>query len=152
MPLITILGMPGNIREGYLLGLTDRIQTAVEKVPVLGIKGSEVSVFYPTDLQQKGLGEELIARIDGLFIKPERTPEVLAGLRAAVQDCLLTFACQSVPQCTYVETFIASMVKPEDCSVNRLRTELCPQCNGKGGFGSDSPCGACGGTGRQSGK
>jgi len=152
MPLLTILGMPPKTSQEDLVNLTKRIQAAVEKVPILGIRADAVSVFYQPDLQKEGLGEELIARIDGLFIKPERTAEVIAELRAAIQDCMLTYACKSVPQCTYVETFVASMVKPEDCTVNRLRTEFCPKCQGRGGWGSDTPCDACGGTGRKSGK
>ena len=111
--------MPGN--TGHLAELTQSIKTAVENVPTLGINGSEVSVFYPVDLEQEGLGEELIAEISLLFVKPERTNEVLTNLREAVTTCLQGFAFSYLSQCSYVETAITSMVMPEDCSSRRFK-------------------------------
>ena len=124
------------------MGLTDRLQTEIEEVPVLGINHDEVSIFYPNDFQQEGLGQELIARIDGLFIKPERTEEVITNLREAICNCLEEFALKHVPQCYYIEAFVASMVKPEDCSVRKL--DLCPTCNA-----GNVKCTDCGGVGRK---
>lgn len=118
MPVITIWGMPGN--TGHLAELTQSIKTAIENVPILGINSSDVFVFYPVDLLQEGLGDELNAQVNLLYILPERTSEVLQALRDAVIDCLQSFALDYLPQCTYVEVAIASMVKPEDCSVRRL--------------------------------
>jgi hypothetical protein len=150
MPFIRILGMPTDTKQVRLEMLTKAIQNAVSRVNVLDIPADAVYVFYPPDLQQKGLGEELIAMIEGLYIKEARTDDVLTDLRNSVCDCLAVFARACLPQCTNTEAFIASLVKQEDCSV-RNPTEpwdRCPDCRGRGGSGSDEPCGTCKGTGK----
>jgi len=120
MPVITILCMPTWTGQDKLDFLTERIQEAVAAVPILGIPEEEVFVFYQPNLQQRGLGEELIAKIEGLYQKPERTVEVLRDLQEAVCDCLRRFARAELPQCTCVEAFVNTMIPPEHCTIVQL--------------------------------
>lgn len=150
MPFVRILGMPSDTPQDRLESLTEAIQIAVASVPVVNIPANVVYVFYQPDLQQKGLGEELIAMIEGLYIKPERTEDVLKSLRDAICDSLVDHARAYLPQCTNTEAFIASTVKQEDCSVRNPKDawDRCPDCKGRGGWGSDNPCSTCKGTGK----
>lgn len=120
MPYITILGMPTGTEQDKLEALTELIQQSVAEVPVLDIPANEVFVFYQPDLQEAGLGEELGAKIEGLYQKPERTVEVLRELQEAVCDCLKQFASAELPQCTCVEAFINTMIPPEHCMIVEL--------------------------------
>lgn len=122
MPVVTILCMPTRTEQDKLDFLTERIKEAVAAVPILDIPGEEVFVFYQPDLQQRGLGEELIAKIEGLYQKPERTSEVLRNLQVAICDCLKRFARAELPQCTSVEAFINTMIPPEHCTIIDLES------------------------------
>jgi hypothetical protein len=52
--------------------LVGRLQEATSHhIPDLA--RAQVSVFFPMDLLQKGIGEEIIIFVDGLLKKPERT-------------------------------------------------------------------------------
>lgn len=148
MPYIRILGMPDDVDQEALRQLTMKIQEAVGGVEGFDAPQSEAFVFYSPDLQKAGLGEELIAMIEGVFVKPERTPAVLESLRVAVNGCLESFALYSLPQCERTETFISSMVSPSECTMSDLKEIRCPSCGGRGG-GSDECCSFCGGSGRK---
>ena len=113
--------MPDGISQYELTQLTKAIQEAVAEVPVLNVPANEVFVFYPPDLLKFGLGEELGAKVDGLFIKPDRTAEVLSHLADAICGQLEVFAKVHLPDCTLVEAFIASMIPPERCTIVELR-------------------------------
>lgn len=120
MPFITILGMPTGMDQSKLEALTKMIQESISLIPILDVPANEVFVFYQPDMQEAGLGEELGAKIEGLFQKPERTIEVLRSLQEAVCNCLRQFAQATLPQCTLVEAFINTMIPPEHCTIIEL--------------------------------
>jgi len=120
VPFITILGIPTSIEQDKLEALTGLIQQSVATVPILDIPADEVFVLYQPDLQEAGLGEELGAKIEGLFQKPERTTEVLQNMQSVICDCLRQFAEAELPQCTCVEAFVNTMIPPEHCTIVAL--------------------------------
>ena len=76
MPIIKVWCLP-HLDEERLRYLYKKIVDAVEGVSELGIKGqSAITVLFPKDSMEFGLGEEIIIEVTGLFNKPERTFEV----------------------------------------------------------------------------
>jgi len=120
MPMIQIIGMDPNVSSAELEALVERIQIKVADLPVFMIPESEVFVFFPKDLLSEGLGEELIAEIKGLYIKQERTKEVLSTMRRAIKDELKKFTLASLPQCRSVEVFIGQMIEPDELEMQEI--------------------------------
>lgn len=70
MLVLVIYGMPnippgGAAADQVLFDLAISLQLAV--ADVLVIKADCVSVFFPSDMLRRGLGEELICFVGGLF-------------------------------------------------------------------------------------
>ena len=84
MPVVIVYGMPNGTPE--LEKLIEGIKHEVASVAELEIDESQVFVFFPSDLAQTGLGEEIIVFVKGLFEKPERTPEVRQKLAVQIRD------------------------------------------------------------------
>lgn len=116
MPIVKVYGMPDRIGQHILGSLTVILQFAVSGVEPLEIPSTDVTVFFPTDQLKASLGEELVVQIEGLYKKPERTPEVLTQLHKSVCECTKEFALIHLPECTYVEAMIMPMIEPADCS------------------------------------
>ncbi len=89
MPVLVIYGMPSSVKQEHLERVVSKLQ--VEVAASLELEPSEVSVFMPADLMQKGLGEELICIVQGLFERPERTNEVRWRMAAVIRECLYLF-------------------------------------------------------------
>lgn len=83
MPVIYVHGIPPEATREHLEKLLGDLRQAVASVEELQITPGQVTVFFPADRVQKGLGEEIILQIEGLYERPERTPEVLNRLAAA---------------------------------------------------------------------
>lgn len=115
MPVITVLGIPEELRNTAELEelVLFQLKYAVASVPEMGVLPEQVTVFIPSDLLTKGLGDELIAFVD-FFAKPERTSEVKQLVADAVQICLLKFALKNIPHCTFIEVFMRPLQKEED--------------------------------------
>jgi hypothetical protein len=76
MPIIKVWCLPKST-ELKLNKVFKDIIKVIESVPELGLKGqNSVTVLFPPDMMRFGLGTEIIIEVTGLFIKPERTPEV----------------------------------------------------------------------------
>lgn len=73
MPVIQVFGVPETTTELKLKNFWVDIRSVIEKIPEFGLNQNEVSVFFPKDLLQEGLGEEIIIVVTQLFKKPERT-------------------------------------------------------------------------------
>ncbi len=101
MPVFTVNGIPDSTDRVLLDSLIGLIQRAAAKP--LALQPGDVSVFFPTDLVQMGLGEELVCLVDGLFVKPERTTEVRQRVFDAVKDVLRGFAERHLSKCKKVE-------------------------------------------------
>ena len=87
-----------------LPGLIAELQGAVGRS--LALPASEVSVFFPADLAQDGLGEELVCIVEGFFEKSERTPAVRQRVAEAAMSCLVRFTHVFIPACTKVEVIV----------------------------------------------
>jgi phenylpyruvate tautomerase PptA (4-oxalocrotonate tautomerase family) len=88
MPIIKVWCLPKNIPEERLKILCEAIIAAVESIPELGFAGkNDVTVLFPSDRMEWGLGEEIIAEV-GIFNKPERTEEVRAKLAEKIGQLL----------------------------------------------------------------
>jgi hypothetical protein len=148
MPYITVMGMPEGIGQDALNGLAEQIQATVAEVQTFNVPMSEAMVFYQADLRKTGMGVELIAKIDGVFKKPERTRKILENLRVAINSCLEAFALYNLPQCVRTEAFIASAISPSECAESDIEEIRCPFCR-VGGGGSDSECHHCHGSRRK---
>lgn len=106
MPILTVKGMPTQTPQLELLLF--RLADAAAGIKELALTRNQVSVFFPLDMVREGIGEELIAFVDGLFKKPERTPEVLKRLAESIRDVLADFAQRHVPQCRLIEVLVHS--------------------------------------------
>lgn len=80
MPVIKVYGVPDSVNEEKLRTITDSLVEVVVLTKELKLTGKQVSVFFPTDRMKWGLGEEVIAFVEGLFDYPERTSAVLGDL------------------------------------------------------------------------
>ncbi|MCX6798422.1 MAG: hypothetical protein NTX66_04415 [Candidatus Falkowbacteria bacterium] len=84
MPVLFVHGVSEEMTNKLEEYADTLINTVAHSVKELNLKPSDVSCFFPKDLMSKGLGEEIIIFVDGLFIKPERTKEVRDRLATAV--------------------------------------------------------------------
>lgn len=113
MPRIFVFGMPGSVPQNELVGLIKRIQNAVAALPVFEIPAEEVTVFFPCDRVDEGLGEELVCEIKGLYRKNKMAPSTFV-LRETVGAQLQKFAENHLPQCREVEVLPTTTMEPEN--------------------------------------
>ena len=111
MPIIIVYGFPKTARESEMEALIHKLQNAAASVYELRLSPGQVSVFFPVDLVQSGLGEELIATVEGLLARPERTERVRQELAEEITEILTEFARNHLGQCNLVETLVNSSMK-----------------------------------------
>ena len=104
MPLLLVYGVPDGV-DG-LPALTAILCSSVMQFPDFELTPDQVSVFYPVDRMQEGLGEELILIVDGFFKKPKRTPPMMDEWAKALCDHLRAFAQENIPYCKKVEVIM----------------------------------------------
>ena len=111
MPVILLLGIPAGLEdsEGLKGLILEKLPQAVAGIVELGLETKQVVTFAPRDLLQEGLGNEIIAFIDGLYTLPERTQEVKMHLAQAVCQALIEFKDWCLPECTMIEVFTRSL-------------------------------------------
>jgi len=84
MPVLFIYGIKDEL-TGKLEEYADTlINTVAYSVKELNLKPKDISCFFPKDLMAKGLGEEIIIFVDGLYERPERNEEVRNKLASAI--------------------------------------------------------------------
>lgn len=113
MPVLIIYGMPA-VNEAGLSYLARQLQEVVAGIKTLGIFSSDVSVFFPMDRMNTGLGEEIICFVEGMFVKPERTTEVRQQLAVTVRNHLVSMARDGLPQCQRIEVFVKQFNPEKD--------------------------------------
>jgi hypothetical protein len=106
MPIVTVSGLPNGFEQDFLTRLCIALRVAVAGVAELGITDKQVTVFFPDNLLQAGLGEEVIARVTELFGRPERTPEVKRRVAEAVKKCLRFHLTPALQGLALVEVFV----------------------------------------------
>lgn len=114
-PVIIVYGLPKsapNLREE----LQGKLISAIAGIRDINTSTDQIFVFFPADLVPDGLGEELIAFIDGVDYLPPRTSRektenpkemrISQETAKAVTDVLWEYAENNLPQCRFVKTFI----------------------------------------------
>ena len=109
MPVLVIYGISEQMSRKLEEFTETLINTVAYSVAELQIETSDVSVFYPKDWMPRGLGEELIIFVDGLFDKPERTEAVRGRLAEAITETAYEF----FPQTGLIECFIRPFDKKQ---------------------------------------
>ena len=104
MPILTVKGIPNVVKSDHLNDLAYELASVTGMC--LAIFPEEVSVFFPSDLLQRGLGEELICVVDGLFESPDRTNFGRQRLAEAIARALRKFAKDYLPKCKKVEVIL----------------------------------------------
>ena len=94
-----------------------------------------MTVLFPTDMMKYGLGTEIIVEVTGLFVKPERTPEVRQRLAEALRCVIRGFF-----QKAMVEVFVFPFNPAQGFSMNpraEQRRKSAKQEQGDLGYCSD---------------
>ncbi|MFA6495276.1 MAG: hypothetical protein WC246_03220 [Candidatus Paceibacterota bacterium] len=88
MPVLIVYGIPDDRGELFLERLSNELRKGMAEVVPLRITRDDVSIFFPCNLAQSGLGGEIIVFVDGLFTKPERNGSVRAQVAQKVIQVL----------------------------------------------------------------
>jgi len=114
MPVIVVFGMPSSVGLELLMKLRTDLILEVASIKELKLSQSEVTVFFPPDRCEMDLGLELIVFVEGLFKRPDRTPEVRRRLAKVIRDCLAEFTSRTMRQCKLIEVFVKSFDSEKD--------------------------------------
>jgi len=104
MPVLIVRGIPSAVESDRLNNLAYELASITGICLTIDPEG--VSVFFPSDLLQRGLGEELVCIVDGLFENPDRTNSVRQRLAEAIARALRAFAQDCLPKCEKVEAIL----------------------------------------------
>lgn len=147
MPIVRIEGIPGDFDQQNLLEVEGKIKEAIASVSELGIGTNHISVLFPKDRLTKRAKTEIIATVDGLFTKPERTDKVRQDLANKVAGVLMEIFQQDA---SLIECFIkpfdpkqgfasfpVQKIREIECEVHgsiehmQSVTGVCPGCGKK---------------------
>lgn len=70
-----------------LSGLRQNIKKQVSSIAELRLTEERITVFFPTDVLQEGLGEEIIIIVKGLDRHPDRTWRVRDHMAEVLVEC-----------------------------------------------------------------
>lgn len=130
MPIVKIEGIPSNFDQQHLAEIERRIKEAIASVSELRIETNDISVLFPEDRLKKRARMEIIATVDGLFTKPERTDEVRQALANKVVGVLTELFQQDV---SLIECFVkpfdpkqgfASLHVPSSSKIREIECEV----------------------------
>lgn len=123
VPVLTVYGIPAELQNSLALRalLLEKLPEAASSVPEMEISPDLVTAFAPGDLLDKGLGNEVIVTILGLFSRTKRTAEVLEWFAQAIRDCVVEFAQANVDNCCMVEVF--DVKNPDACFADWRRPD-----------------------------
>lgn len=102
MPVIIAYGIPSQTKLHDLEKFCNALIQRTAAVEELELTEKEVSCFFPRDLMDTGLGEEIIIFVEGLFETPQRTEEVRNRLADRLAECGKKF----FPEADVCECFI----------------------------------------------
>ncbi len=104
MPVLIVYGVLEDMEEKRLQRFWEALRESVQAVKELDITKDQVSVFFPPDRLEDGLGGEIIIFVESLFQRPERTKEVRKRLAKFVAGTARSF----FPKANMVECFVRS--------------------------------------------
>ena len=99
MPIIFVYGTPASVAGHVLERLLESLQHATAGVTELQLKPEEVTVLFPPDRVDKGLGEEIIIMVEGLYECPDRTVVVLNTLAEKCGQTVLEYFPKALVEC-----------------------------------------------------
>ncbi len=102
MPVLLVYGIPDDVEKTKIEDFWEAIRNSVVAIKELEIAKDRVSVFFPPDRLEEGLGEEIIIFVEGLFQRPERTKDVRKRLAETVARTAKNF----FPETNMVECFV----------------------------------------------
>ena len=103
MPIITVWCLKPKEQKRFQK-LCRKIVKAVVSVSELELEEKDITVLFPKDHMKKGLEEEIIIDVSGLFEKPDRTPEVCQTLAKKLGQTVAEMFPKSKIECL-VHTF-----------------------------------------------
>lgn len=124
MPILFVYGIPhghaSNVQTCFLEKLVLQLRKTVGFFPEFQLMEDQVSVFLVPDLVQKGLGEEIIVIVEGLFVTPQRTLERRKMWANTIGTVLRDFASPHIPQCNKIEVLVRSFDTQVEAFSERL--------------------------------
>ena len=99
MPVILVYGIPGKFDQTLLRMFWDELRKTTASIEELKLTEEQVSAFFPADLLQEGLGEEIIFFVFGLLAKPERTSEVRNNLAQKLAATAKVYFPEAMTEC-----------------------------------------------------
>src|SRR3989338_401182 len=90
MPVIEVMLLP-DMEQKDLERLYDDVWEQIERITALKLtreRPQAVTVLFPKDMMQKGIGDYFLVRVSNLTPKPERTTQVLMGLAYNLADMM----------------------------------------------------------------
>lgn len=104
MPIIFVSGIPNEYPTEKLEEFWKELREAVKSNPDLKLRPDQVSIFFPTDMLQKGLGDEIIIFVQGLFDYAFRTIPVMNEYAEALGKITKFYFPDSLVEC-FVHSF-----------------------------------------------
>ncbi len=114
MPVLVVHGLSnttanqGDINQFLGWSLPD----AASSVEEMKITRGLVSVFAPVEVAFNG-SYDIVIFVEGLWMRKERTEEVLQAFAEAINVCAADFVQKYVPECNLVEVILRSQ-RPSD--------------------------------------
>ncbi|HEY4493168.1 MAG TPA: hypothetical protein VJB98_00935 [Candidatus Paceibacterota bacterium] len=104
MPVIEVMLLP-DMEQEKLEQLYDDIWEQIERITALKLtraRPQDVTVLFPKDMMQKGIGDYFLVRVSNLKPKPERTTQVIMGLAYNLADMMKRW----FPNAKFIEVVI----------------------------------------------
>ena len=117
MPVIIVYGIPEEVDGGKIGSLYEDLLSAAAEIEELRLTKADISCFFPSDRMKRGLGNEIIIFVKGLFDYPKRTQEV----RSRLAESLTAVAKRHFPIDAKIECFIEPFKFPENGFAIRSR-------------------------------
>lgn len=114
MPVIVVHGLSdASVNQGDLNALLGwDLPQAATSVQAMGITPDLVSVFAPMEVAFNG-SSDVVVFVEGLFMREERTEEVLQAFAEAIRDCVVHFVQRCVPDRSKIEVITRSHREPD---------------------------------------
>jgi hypothetical protein len=105
MPFLDVVGIPTEQRTSSRVTAyrVQELPNAASSVSEMCITPKLVTVSLRYEPEANG--REVIVLVQGLFVRDQRTPDVLKHFARALRDCTVGMVHYAIPQCEKVEVF-----------------------------------------------
>lgn len=114
MPVLVVHGLTNTTAHhgGINEFLRWNLPKAASSVKEMKVTPDLVTVFAPVEVAFNG-SSDIVIFVEGLWIRKERTQQVLETFAAAIMDCAREFVEECVPECKMIEVIPRSQ-RPSD--------------------------------------